>query len=110
MLQEHFRHGGIIDDTHRRTLFAALYSLGDLLQHTVAQVIVDFHFRITGKLEGISLEVCIVLTAENKRQAASDDIIQISQIALSVFVVEAHKASADRYREFQKGIFRLFAA
>ena len=108
MVQQSLGHRRVIDHAERRSPAAALHALRYLLQDTVAQVVVDFHLGIAGKLERERLEVRIILSRENQRQAAADDIIQIHQETLPVFVRQANEAAADADRQLKESIFRHF--
>ena len=99
-----FRHARIVDDTQRFSTTTAFYSFRNLLQRTGTQVVVYFHFRITRKLEGISLEIRILQSLENQRQAATDYIIQIDQITFLFMIRQTDESSANVYRKFKKGI------
>ena len=48
------RHFAVVDDAHRLALLTAVYTQGNLLHRTEVSIIVHLHFRILGKLEGIS--------------------------------------------------------
>ena len=108
LVQQSLGHRRVIDHAERRPPAAALHALRYLLQDTVAQVVVDFHLGIAGKLERERLEVRIILSGENQRQAAADDIIQIHQETLPVFVRQADEAAADADRQLEESIFRHF--
>ena len=109
--QQVLRHVIIVNHTERFASFAALYPFGDFLKGTRAQVVVDFHFRIAGKLEGISFKLVVTQSFENQRKAAADDIVQIHQVTLVLMVGQLYETAADVDREFQKGIVRRgFAA
>ena len=109
-LQQVLGHAGVVDDTQRVTLAAALDALGNLLQESVAQVVVNLHLGILGELEGVGLEVRVVHAAEYHGQAEADDVVQIHQVALPVLVRQVDEASADGHGHLNKGILgRLLA-
>ena len=93
--QHILRHARVIDYTQRLSTATALHTLRDFLQGTRTQVIVYFHFRVAGKLEGIRLKIREAQSLEHQWQAAADHIIQVNQVTLLFVVRQADKASAD---------------
>ena len=59
------RHFAVVDDAHRFALLTAVYTQGNLLHRTEVSIIVHLHFRILGKLEGISTVRTLLETEEN---------------------------------------------
>lgn len=109
--QHILRHARVIDYTQRFSTATALHTLRDFLQGTRTQVIVYFHFRVAGKLEGIRLKIREAQSLEHQWQAAADHIIQIDQVTFLSVVRQADKPSADVDRQFQKRIVgNLFAS
>ena len=106
-LLEILGHRGIIDHPQRLPSLPALQALGNLLQYPVPRVVVYLHLGIAGKLEGIGFELFVTQTGKHQRQAATQHIVHIHQIALAVLVGQAHKAAANLDRHFEKRIVLL---
>ena len=100
-------HGSVVDDPQGITFLATLHPFGNLLQHTVAQVVVYFHLGILRELERIRLEMVIIQPAEYHREAEADDIVQIHQVIVAVLVGQTDKTSADRNRQFYQGVIAI---
>ena len=59
------RHLAVVDDAHRLALLTAVHTQGNLLHRTEVSIIVHLHFRILGKLEGISTVRTLLESEEN---------------------------------------------
>ena len=106
LFQQPFRHGRIIDDTQRFSAFTALDPFGNLLQHTVPQVIVDFHFGIACKLKRIRLIIRKLLSAKDHGQTATDNIVQVHQITFLSCIRQSDKAATRIHWQCQECILR----
>ena len=78
------------------------------MQHAVAKVVVNLHFGILGEFKGVCVERAISQSGENHRQAIADYIIQIHQIAFSIFVRQTDKTSTFGYGKGYERVVECF--